>query len=119
MSDSMTDNLSDGLTPTEAAARLGLSERTIWRRIKAGKLHTKHTIDGVRVVLPDSLSDASVSVSDTMTDKPVSTSDSVSNSASEAIQALAETIEHLREDHRAEVDRLERDKEALRQAAEH
>lgn len=37
------------LTVTEAAAALGVSERTVWRRVKAGKVeidrtHTPHTV---------------------------------------------------------------------------
>jgi excisionase family DNA binding protein len=88
VSDSVTDSLSDGLTPAEAAARLGVSERTIWRRIKAGKLKTEHTADGVRVLLTDRLSDSPVSVSDTMTDRGVSTSDNVSDTVSVAPELM-------------------------------
>lgn len=68
MTNRLSDTLSVGLTPTDAATRLGVSERTIWRHIKAGKLKTEHTADGVRVLLTDSLSDNHVSVSDTTTD---------------------------------------------------
>jgi len=77
MTDSLSDRVTDALTPAEAAVRLGVSERTIWRRIKVGKLDTEHTADGVRVLLTDTVSVddrqasvASDNVSDSATDSP-------------------------------------------------
>ncbi len=52
MTDSPSDNapdLTDMLSVTEAAARLGVSERTVWRHIKQGKLTTQKAIDGPNV----------------------------------------------------------------------
>ena len=69
--------VTDALTPAEAAVRLGVSERTVWRRIKAGKLDSEHTLEGVRVLLSDAVSVddrqasvASDNVSDRATDSP-------------------------------------------------
>ena len=77
MTDSLSDRVTDALTPAEAAVRLGVSERTIWRRIKVGKLDTEHTAGGVRVLLSDAVSVddrqasvASDNVSDSATDSP-------------------------------------------------
>ena len=77
MTDSLSDMVTDALTPAEAAVRLGVSERTVWRRIKAGKLDTEHTLEGVRVLLSDAVSVddrqasvASDNVSDRATDSP-------------------------------------------------
>jgi excisionase family DNA binding protein len=63
MTDTPSDNGSaptDTLSVTEAAVRLGVSERTVWRRIKAGKLPTTDTPDGVRVRLSVDLVEAAV-----------------------------------------------------------
>ncbi len=77
MTDSLSDRVTDALTPAEAAVRLGVSERTVWRRIKAGKLDSEHTLEGVRVLLSDAVSVddrqasvASDNVSDRATDSP-------------------------------------------------
>ena len=77
MTDSLSDTVTDALTPAEAAVRLGVSERTVWRRIKAGKLQAEHTTDGVRVLLTHTASVddrqasvASDNVSDRATDSP-------------------------------------------------
>jgi excisionase family DNA binding protein len=70
MTDSLSDRVTVTLTPAEAAVRLGVSERTIWRRIKAGKLDTEHTTDGVRVLLTDAVSVNDRQVSDRATDSP-------------------------------------------------
>lgn len=101
MTDSPTDT-TDSLSVTEAAARLGVSERTIWRRIKQGKLDTHKTTDGLRV----SLSDISPKATDTgpvsdskATDRPT---DSVS------VAPAAEVLELVRL-----VDRLQRDNQQL------
>ncbi len=71
MTDNLSDRVTDALTPAEAAVRLGVSERTVWRRIKAGKLQAEHTTDGVRVLLTHtaSVDDRQASVaSDTVSD---------------------------------------------------
>ena len=77
MTDSLSDRVTDALTPAEAAVKLGVSERTVWRHIKAGKLDTEHTLEGVRVLLSDAVSVddrqasvASDNVSDRATDSP-------------------------------------------------
>ena len=70
MTDSLSDRVTDALTPTEAAVRLGVSERTVWRRIKAGKLQAQHTAEGVRVLLADAVSVDDRQVSDRTTDSP-------------------------------------------------
>src|SRR5687767_1012146 len=99
--------ITDSMSVTEAAARLGVSERTIWRRIKQGKLTTQKAIDGVRVVLsvapvsPANESDtAPVSVSN-VTDTPT---DNVSVVPVADLGRALDLIERL---HNEQADELE------------
>jgi negative regulator of replication initiation len=63
----MSDTL---LTPAEAAAHFGVSERTIWRRIKKGQIELRHTDEGARVVMTDTVSVDDSKVTDRVTDTP-------------------------------------------------
>ena len=99
-SDKPTD-MSDSLSVTEAAARLGVSERTVWRRIKQGKLKTHKTTDGVRV----SLSDIPSTVSDSV---PVSDSKATDNTTDTVSDVPGEVIELVRL-----VDRLQQSNQQL------
>lgn len=130
--DGQPSTVDTGVSVQAAAAALGITERTVRRRIKRGDLQA-YKVDGLhgdswRVLLgePD------VSTVDRAgVDSPVhggqSRPDSpVHGPQPAAIGALIDTIAHLREDHRAEredhraeVARLERANEALAQAAEH
>ena len=78
------------LTVTDAAGALRVSERTIWRRVKAGKLEIDRSGDPYRV----NVSDADIDVDTSMTDE---------------LARLTDTIEALE----AKVDRLATDNAAL------
>jgi len=98
MTDSLSDRVTDALTPAEAAVRLGVSERTVWRRIKAGKLDSEHTTDGVRVLLSDAVSvddrQASV-VSDNVSDRATDSPQPELMKALEMVSELTRRNEHL------------------------
>jgi excisionase family DNA binding protein len=122
-------NPDGSLSIEEAAARLEVSPATIRRRIKTGEIgaYKRTTVYGFewRILLGED-SEALITSPDQNVHSGVQTPDQdvitptqPADGIPEAIKALTDTIEHLREDHRAEVERLERDKEALRQAAEH
>jgi excisionase family DNA binding protein len=51
--DQNTSHVSRGVTIAEAARRLGVSERTIYRYIKNGKLKTDNMSEKIRVLLPE------------------------------------------------------------------
>lgn len=122
-------NVDPSLSIDDAAQALGVSARTIRRHIKDGTLKAfKRTTERGfewrvypgQVLSNDTQNDRQQAANVGHNDRqaPVYPEQPAAG-APEAIQALVETIEHLREDHRAEVERLERDKDALRQAAEH
>lgn len=95
MTDTMSDTMSDTLlTPAEAAAQLGISERTVWRRIKQGKLQVKHTAKGARVLLTDTLptptDTLTDSVSHSSTTLPTST-DILTDSVSKVTDTVSDT----------------------------
>src|SRR5919199_6473416 len=96
MTDTTSDTdagATDTVSVTEAAALLGVSERTVWRRIKQGKIDTQKTVDGVRVRLSD-VSHTSVAADGTVA------------------QAL-EIIQEMHEAQTAELERLRRDNQQL------
>lgn len=104
MTDDLSDRATDTLTPAQAAVRLGVSERTIWRRIKAGKLDTEHTPDGVRVLVTDTVSVADRQV----TDKPSSLSDTVTDTpqpAPELMKAL-EMVDRLHQETTEQAEKI-------------
>lgn len=90
MTDTASDNatdMTDSLSVTEAAAHLGVSERTVWRRIKQGKIKTHKTTDGVRVSLsdmPTKVSDATPVSDSKVTDRAT---DSVSDTPKAEVEA--------------------------------
>ena len=98
MTDTPSDNgtaPTDTLSVTEAAVLLGVSERTVWRRIKAGKLPTVETADGVRVRLPAGdrqVTDTVSVVTGTPTDTDRQTTDSPSGPE---VLALVQLVDRL------------------------
>ena len=89
MTDRPSDNAidtTDMLSVTEAAARLGVSERTVWRRIKQGKLATYKGPDGVRV----SVSDIAAHVSDSVPVSDSKPTDRATDTVSDVPPAEAE-----------------------------
>jgi len=68
--DQNTSHVSHGVTIAEAARRLGVSERTIYRYVKNGKLKTDNMSEKIRVLLPetneidDSMSDSVSQISE-------------------------------------------------------
>jgi excisionase family DNA binding protein len=99
MTDSLSDRVTDVLTPAEAAVRLGVSERTVWRRIKAGKLEAEHTLEGVRVLLSDAVSvddrQASVALSDNVSDRATDSPQPELMKALEMVSELTRRNEQL------------------------
>lgn len=55
--DQNTSHVSRGVTIAEAARRLGVSERTIYRYVKNGKLKTDNMSEKIRVLLPETIDD--------------------------------------------------------------
>jgi hypothetical protein len=51
---SAPDVTGDWLSPAAAALRLGISERTLWREVKAGKYHRKIEDRKALILVPDS-----------------------------------------------------------------
>ena len=98
MTDTPSDNgraPTDTLSVTEAAVLLGVSERTVWRRIKAGKLPTVETADGVRVRLPADdrqVTDTTSVVTDTPTDSDRHATDTPSGPE---VLALVQLVDRL------------------------
>ena len=98
MTDTPSDNgrvPTDTLSVTEAAVLLGVSERTVWRRIKAGKLPTVETADGVRVRRPGTdrqVTDTVSVTNDTSTDSDRHTTDSPSGPE---VLALVQLVDRL------------------------
>ncbi len=122
----MTDSLSDsGLSLTDAAAQLGISERTVLRRIKDGTIAGRKIGEGrggVWRVYLDSVSDtrtaatsdsptnAPGTLSDSQTESAGSVSDSVSDSQTQPALEVLELVrfaEQLRRDNAALVARNE------------
>ena len=98
MTDTPSDNGSaptDSVSVTEAAVLLGVSERTVWRRIKAGKLPTVETADGVRVRLPADdrqVTDTAPGLTDTPTDIDRQATDSLGGPE---VLALVQLVDRL------------------------
>jgi chromosome segregation ATPase len=107
----VTDNDSDKwVTVSEAAEVLGVSERTIWRRVKAQRLEIDRSVSPHVVRVSDTVTDKSVTESDTVSE--VSELEGEVERLSRDVQALEAEVERL-SDVLAEV-RSERD--YLRQA---
>jgi excisionase family DNA binding protein len=120
----MTDSVSDGVTvtpspshvgvtPAEAAAILGISERTVQRRLKRGNLKG-YKVDTGRGEVWRVMLDA---VTDTPTDRPdavvvtaTPTADVTAPSVAEFAHAI---IDELRQEYRDELKRLHRENQQL------
>ena len=110
-----------GLTVEQAAARLSVSERTIHRRIKEGKIQA-HKVGTPRgdvwcVHLAGS------AVMDGSTRPPVSTTHDApavmddSKAVPEVLERALDLVERMHEDQRSEIDRLRQENDRLYEAA--
>ena len=130
----MTDSLSDsGLSLTDAAAQLGISERTVLRRIKDGTIAGRKIGEGrggVWRVYLGSVSDtrtAAVSDSPTdalgrLTDSQTETAGRVSDSMSDSpTQPAPEVLELVRmvDERQAKIDQLQAELREASSAAAH
>ena len=110
MTDQVSDSLSDsGLSLTDAAAQLGISERTVIRRIKDGSIKGQKIGEGrggIWRVYLDGLSDSPAPAT---SDSRASLSDSVSDSqpAAPEVLRLLELLEAERRERAALVQRNE------------
>lgn len=108
----------DGLSVQDAAAQLGLHPKTVRQQIKLGRLHARK-VEGPHGPEWRVFPDGGPSADGGLTVNSPSVQGEAQAGPAPAIQALVDTIAQLREDHRAEVARLEKTNEALSQAAEH
>ncbi len=126
--DNVTDTTDSGLTPAEAAARLGVSERTIYRRIDKGMLQARR-IDTPRGevlrILLDGVSDSPPHPAAVVTDTSSLASDNVSavtdslpepQPAPEVLKAL-ELLDTIRREYKARVEQLYREHAAALERA--
>jgi excisionase family DNA binding protein len=102
----------DDMTPAEAAARLGISERTVQRRLKQGTLKGYKVDTGRgevwRVVLDDMA--ATAPAPDVMTPVSPRHDDVMASSVAEFAHAV---IDELRDEYRDEIERLRRENQQL------
>lgn len=127
--DHQVESPDHSLSIEEAAESMGISPATIRRRIKTGELAafkrtTPYGFEWRIGAAPESIgvittADQPMPTAMQSPDQVVESASPIPDGVPEAIKALTDTLEHLREDHRAEIERIERDKEAFRQAAEH
>ena len=112
MTDSTPDDMA-AMTPAEAAARLGISERTVQRRLKQGSLHGYKVDTGRgevwRVVL-DGMDDTPPVQPDAMAAKATPIADVTTSDVAEFAHAV---IDELRQEYRDELERLRRDNQQL------
>ena len=120
MTDSTPDDMTTtppaldvSMTPAEAAARLGISERTVQRRLKQGTLYGYKIDTGRgevwRVVL-DGMGDTPPVQPDVMPAKATSMVDVTTSGVTEFAHAV---IDELRQEYRDELERLRRDNQQL------
>jgi excisionase family DNA binding protein len=110
-----------GITIDQAAARLGVSERTIHRRIKEGKIQA-HKVGTPRGDVWCVHLHGSAVIHDS-TQQPVSmTGDTAavkhdSRAAPEVLERALDLVERMHEDQRSEIDRLRQENDRLFEAA--
>jgi len=114
MSDSVSDNLSDSpLSLTDAAAHLGISERTLIRRIEKGSIRGEKIGEGRggvwRVYLDGQSAAPHVQASDSRQAMPVPLSDSEHSVSDSPTGSAAPNLDRLVD----LVDRLQRDNQQL------
>jgi excisionase family DNA binding protein len=112
-----TPPISDvGMTPAEAAARLGISERTVQRRLKQGALQGYKVDTGRgevwRVVL-DGMTDTPPVHRDVMAAMPTMATHQGDVTPPDVAEFAHAVIDDLRQEYRDELERLRRDNQQL------